>query len=90
MSGAVAVLINRMDGSQVRLTREDRIASPHGAVPFDAVPRVLAEDGSWIEYEDTAQDAGAEEWMGAESCPTRIRLYARGVIDTMVLFTEAA
>lgn len=87
---ATAVVITRSNGTQSCLGRAERIISSRGVVQVDDVPRVLGEDGGWIEYEDTACDTSGEEWEREDSCPTRIRIYSRGVVETMLLFSDAA
>lgn len=86
---ATGIVITRADGTLVELAADDRIVSPRGAIGLEDVPRVLSEDGGWIEYEDTVRNTGGEPWQDDGACPARIRLFARGVVDTMTLYEAA-
>lgn len=90
MSGATAVIIRRSDGGQIQLAADERITSPVGTIRVDDVPRVLSEDGAWIEFLDTALDEAGEVWERGDPRHARIRLYSRGVVETYLLFDEAA
>lgn len=84
-----AVILTRTDGSQVRLEQGERVASPVGIIPLGEVPRIMAEDGGWIEYEDTVRSTESEPWEDDGAAPARVRVYSRGVMECMTIADAA-
>lgn len=93
-----AVVIDRTDGNQTKLTDADNVYAPGvGPVALGSIPDVLSREDGWIEYETAAEwvapDGAEREPWQQEAEPmykARARIYARSVVECMIVYDEPA
>lgn len=92
-----AVVIERADGMRATLDASDRVRDHQGRpLALWQIPDALTNPAAWIEYDTKAeyQEAGAEErepWQAVTAVEYRAlaRVYARAVVEVMVVYDEA-